>query len=42
MDGTPVPCGTSRITMDRSALGEIAGYGRDVSHHAFYRGAKPC
>jgi hypothetical protein len=26
--------------VDRSALGEIAGYGREVSHHAFYWGAK--
>ncbi|MFC5748518.1 transposase [Actinomadura rugatobispora] len=40
MDGTPVPCGASRVTVNRSALGEIAGYGRDTSHHAFYRGAK--
>ncbi|WP_159945738.1 MULTISPECIES: transposase [unclassified Nocardiopsis] len=40
MDGTPVRCGASRVTVDRSALGEIAGYGRDVSHHAFYWGAK--
>ncbi|MFB4320729.1 transposase [Actinomadura sp. 21ATH] len=40
MDGTPVPCGASRVTVNRSALGEIAGYGRDTSHHAFYWGAK--
>ncbi|MDT0305322.1 hypothetical protein, partial [Streptomonospora wellingtoniae] len=40
MDGTPVPCGASRATVNRSDLGEIAGYGRDVSHHAFYWGAK--
>jgi hypothetical protein len=40
MDGTPIPCGASRVTVHRSALGEIAGYGRDVSHHAFYWGAK--
>lgn len=40
MDGTPVRCGASRMTVDRSGLGEVAGYGRDVSHHAFYWGAK--
>jgi hypothetical protein len=40
MDGTPVPCGASRVTVNRSGLGEIAGYGRDASHHRFYWGAK--
>jgi hypothetical protein len=40
MDGTPVPCGASRVTVNRSSLGEIAGYGRDASHHRFYWGAK--
>ena len=40
MDGTPVRCGASRVTVDRSGPGEVAGYGRDVSHHAFYWGAK--
>lgn len=40
MDGTPVRCGASRVTVDRSLLGEIAAYGRDISHHAFYWGAK--
>ncbi|WP_345559629.1 hypothetical protein, partial [Streptomonospora halophila] len=40
MDGTPVRCGASRTTVQRSEMGEIAGYGRDVSHHAFYWGAK--
>lgn len=40
MDGTPVRCGASRVTVNRSGLGEIAGYGRDASHHAFYWGAK--
>ncbi|MFC7564378.1 transposase [Actinomadura namibiensis] len=39
MDGTPVRCGASRVTVHRSALGEIAGYGHDTSHHAFW-GAK--
>ncbi|MFB9831383.1 transposase [Actinoallomurus acaciae] len=40
MDGTPIRCGASRVTVDRSLLGEIAAYGRDICHHAFYRGAK--
>lgn len=40
MDGTPLRCGASRTTVNRSMLGEIAGYGRDISHHAFYWGAK--
>lgn len=40
MDGTPVPCGASRVTVNRSDMGEIAAYGRDVSHHCFYWGAK--
>ncbi|QVQ52809.1 transposase [Spiractinospora alimapuensis] len=40
MDGTPVRCGASRTTVNRSGLGEVAGYGRDASHHAFYWGAK--
>lgn len=40
MDGTPVRCGASRVTVNRSGLGEIAEYGRDASHHAFYWGAK--
>nr|WP_219509030.1 SPFH domain-containing protein [Nonomuraea ceibae] len=40
MDGTPVRCGASRVTVNRSSLGEIAGYGMDKSHHAFYWGAK--
>jgi hypothetical protein len=40
MDGTAVPCARSRVTVNRSGLGEIAAYGRDVSHHAFYWGAK--
>ncbi|GAA3767887.1 transposase [Salinactinospora qingdaonensis] len=40
MDGTPLRCGASRATVNRSGLGEIAGYGMDRSHHAFYWGAK--
>lgn len=35
MDGTPIRCGASRVTVNRSHLGEIAGYGMDKSHHAF-------
>jgi hypothetical protein len=40
MDGTPVPCGASRTTVERSSLGEVCGYGRDASHHRFYWGSK--
>ena len=40
MDGTPVPCGASRTTANRSALFGWAGYGHDTSHHRFYWGAK--
>lgn len=40
MDGTPLRCGASRVTVNRSGLGEVAGYGMDKSHHAFYWGAK--
>lgn len=40
MDGTPVRCGASRVTVNRSGMGEMAAYGRDASHHAFYWGAK--
>ncbi|MEV4003980.1 hypothetical protein [Actinomadura sp. NPDC049753] len=40
MDGTPVRCGASRTTVHRSDPGEIAGYGMDKSHHAFYWGAE--
>ena len=38
VDGTPVPCGTSRTTARRSDLVGYAGYGRDTSHHRFYWG----
>ncbi|GHD24720.1 transposase [Nocardiopsis kunsanensis] len=40
MDGTPVRCGASRTTVNRSQMGELAAYGRDISHHAFYWGAE--
>ncbi|MFC9975170.1 hypothetical protein ACFVH6_30160 [Spirillospora sp. NPDC127200] len=40
MDGTPVRCGAERsTTVERSALGEIAGYDMDKSHHTFSGGA---
>lgn len=40
MDGTPVRCGASRVTVNRSSLGKMAGYDVDKSHHAFYWGTK--
>ena len=40
MDATPVPCGTSRPTAQRSALAEIAGYGYCASHSRWYWGLK--
>jgi hypothetical protein len=40
LDATPVPCGTSRQTVKRSALAGWAGYGRDASHHRFSWGLK--
>lgn len=40
MDGTPVRCGASRQTAQRSALAGWAGYGHDASHHCFYWGSK--
>ncbi|GAA3764975.1 IS982 family transposase [Salinactinospora qingdaonensis] len=39
MGATPLCCGASRVIVQRFELGEIAGYGRDISHHAFYWGA---
>jgi Transposase DDE domain len=39
-DATPVPCGTSRPTVQRSALAEIAGYGYCASHSRWYWGLK--
>src|ERR687897_1116045 len=38
VDGTPVPCGTSRTTARRSDLFGYPSYGRDTSHHRFYWG----
>ena len=40
MDGTPVSCGASRTTAQRSDLFGWAGYGHDTSHHRFYWGVK--
>lgn len=40
MDGTPLPCGASRVTARRSDLFGYAGYGYEVSHSRFYWGAK--
>jgi Transposase DDE domain len=40
LDATPVPCGTSRQTVKRSALAGWAGYGYDASHHRFSWGLK--
>ena len=40
LDATPVPCGTSRPTAQRSALAEIAGYGYCAAHSRWYWGLK--
>ena len=40
LDATPVPCGTSRPTVQRSALAEIADYGYCASHSRWYWGLK--
>jgi hypothetical protein len=40
LDATPVLCGTSRQTVERSDLAGWAGYGWDASHHRFYWGLK--
>jgi hypothetical protein len=40
LDGTPVPCGQSRETVNRSELAGHAGYGVDASHHRFSWGLK--
>ena len=39
-DATPVPCGTSRETVKRSALAGHAGYGYCASHSRYYWGLK--
>src|SRR5690606_7167971 len=40
LDATPVPCGTSRETVKRSALAGIAGYGYSAAHSRWYWGLK--
>ena len=40
IDATPVPCGSSRETVKRSALAGWAGYGYCASHSRFYWGLK--
>jgi hypothetical protein len=40
VDGTPVPCGASRTTANRSDLFGYAGYGHDTSHHRFCWGVR--
>jgi Transposase DDE domain len=39
-DSTPVPCGTSRPTVKRSALAGWANYGYCASHHRFFWGLR--
>jgi len=40
MDGTPVGCGQSKITTQRSNLFGWAGYGYETSHSRYYWGVK--
>jgi hypothetical protein len=40
IDATPVPCGTSRKTVQRSDLAGYAGYGYCAAHSRFYWGFK--
>jgi hypothetical protein len=40
VDGTPVVCGRSRTTAQRSELAGWAGYGHDSSHHCFHWGSR--
>lgn len=40
MDGTPVPCGQSVVTVKRSDLAGYAGCGYSASHSRFYCGSK--
>jgi hypothetical protein len=40
LDGTPVPCGTSRATVQRSALAGWANYGYCAAHSRWYWGLK--
>lgn len=40
LDATPIPCGTSRQTVKRSALAGWAGYGYCAAHSRWYWGLK--
>ena len=40
LDATPLPCGASRATVERSALWGHAAYGYDRSHSRWYWGFK--
>jgi Transposase DDE domain len=40
LDGTPVGCGQSTITVERSGLFGYAGYGYEPSHSRYYWGVK--
>ena len=40
LDATPLPCGSSRETVKRSALAELAGYGYCPAHSRWYWGLK--
>jgi hypothetical protein len=40
LDATPIPCGASRETVNRSELAGLAAYGWDASHHRWYWGVK--
>jgi len=40
LDGTPVPCGTSRQTVERSELAGLANYGYCAAHSRWYWGLK--
>jgi hypothetical protein len=41
VDSTPVPCGMSRPTVQRSDLAGWAGYGYCASHSRFFWGLRP-
>jgi transposase len=40
IDSTPMECGRSRETAQRSALGEVAGYGYCAAHSRFFWGVR--
>ncbi len=39
-DSTPIECARSRETVERSALGEVAGYGYCAAHSRFFWGVR--